>query len=90
MDKRTVVTVSAYAPQQGLTNYEKDRFYESITKLIASINTKYMVIIGGNLNGHVRKKVDGYDGFHGGYGFGVKNTQGEHIPEMATALDMVV
>ena len=32
--------------------------------------------------------MDGYDGVHGGYGFGVRNTQGEHVPEMATALDI--
>ena len=32
-DKRTVVVASAYAPQKGLTNNEKDHFYESITKL---------------------------------------------------------
>ena len=29
-DKRTAVAVSAYAPQEGLTNDEKDCFYESI------------------------------------------------------------
>ena len=42
IDKRTVVLVSAYAPQQDLTTDEKDRFYQSITRLIASINKKGM------------------------------------------------
>ena len=36
--KRTDVAVLAYALQEGLTNDEKDRFYESIIQLIASIN----------------------------------------------------
>ena len=49
-----------------------------------------MVIIGGDLNGHVRKDIDRYDGVHGGYGFGVRNTEGEHILEMGAALNMVV
>ena len=82
-NKRTLVVASVYAPHQGLTNDEKDR-------LIANINEKDIVIIGGYLNGHVRKEVDGYNGVHGGYGFGVRNTEGERFLEMDTALDMVV
>ena len=39
-DKRTVVIVSAYSPKRGLTNDEKDRFYESIVQLISTINGK--------------------------------------------------
>ena len=49
-----------------------------------------MVIICGDLNGHVGKDIDGYDAVHGGYGFGVRNTEAECILEMGTALDMVV
>ena len=88
-DKRTVVVFSGYAPQQGLTNNEKDRFYENIIPLIARINEKD-IIIGGYFNGHVRKDIDGYDGVHGGYGFGVRNTERECIPEMGAPLDIIV
>ena len=49
-----------------------------------------MVIIGGDLNGHVGKEVNGYEGVHGGYGYGIRNTEDEDILEMAAALDMVV
>ena len=42
IDNRVVVVVSGYAPQQDLTTDEKDRFYQSITRLIASINKKGM------------------------------------------------
>ena len=62
MNKRTVVVVSAYPPQQGLTNNIKDHFYENIIQLTASINEKYMVIIGGDFNRQVRKELDRYDG----------------------------
>ena len=89
-DKRTIVVVSDYANQPGLANDEKDRFYENIIQLIASVNEKDMVIIGGNLNGHNVKDIHGYDGVHGGYGFGVRNTDGEHVLEMGAALNMVV
>ena len=63
-DKRTAVVVSAYAPEKGLTNNEKDRFYERIIKVIAYINKKDMVVIGGDLRGYVGKQVDGYDSVH--------------------------
>ena len=55
-DKRTLVVVSTCAPQQNLTDYEKNCLYESIIWLIASINEKDMAIIGSYLNGHIRKK----------------------------------
>ena len=77
-DKKTVAVVLAYAPQRGLTNDEKDRFYKNIIQLITSVNEKHMVIIGGDLNGHVGKDIDGYDGVRGCYGFGVRNTEGEY------------
>ena len=89
-DKITVVVVLGYAPQQGLTNCEKGRFYKNIIHLIASANEKDMVTIGGYLNAHVGKNIDGYDVVHGGYGFSVRNTEGECILEMGAALDMVV
>ena len=76
-DEGNVVAVSGYAPQQGLTNDEKDRFYENIIQLIASVNENDMAIIGGDLNRHVGKCIDGYDGVHGGYGFGLRNTKGD-------------
>ena len=70
------------------TFYES--FYESIIQLIASMNEKDMVTIGGDLNGYVRNEVDGYGSVHGGYGFGVRNTESEYVLEMGTALYMVV
>ena len=35
-----------------------------------SIPASELIIVGGDLNGHVGTNVDGYDGVHGGYGFG--------------------
>ena len=58
--------------------------------LIASTNEKDMVIVGGDLNGHVRKDVDGCNSVHGSYGFGVRNTGGERVLEMGAALNIVV
>ena len=39
---------------------KKTIFMKALQKLIACINKKGMVVIGGDLNGHVGKQVDGY------------------------------
>ena len=41
-------------------------------------------------NGHVGAEVDGFEGVHGGYGFGRRNVDGEMLLEFADALDFAV
>ena len=44
----------------------------------------------GDMNGHVGAEVDGFEGVHGGYGFGRRNVDGEMLLEFADALDFAV
>ena len=44
----------------------------------------------GDMNGHVGATVDGFEGIHGGYGYGVRNTEGEMLLEFADAMDLVI
>ena len=46
-------------------------------------------MLGGDLNGHVGKESDGYEGVHGGQGYGVRNA-GERILELCEAAGMIV
>ena len=36
-------------------------------------------MLGGDLNGHVGKESDGYEGVHGGQGYRMRNAEGERI-----------
>ena len=36
------------------------------------------------------QNVDGYDGVHGGYGFGERNADGERILEFCGAMELIV
>ena len=45
------------------------------------------MLICGDMNGHVGAEVDGFEGVHGGYGFGRRNVDGEMLLEFADALD---
>jgi len=40
-----------------------------------------LIVVGGDLNGHVGTNVYGYDGVHGVYGFRERNADGERILE---------
>ena len=47
---------------------------------------KYVVL--GDMNGHVGRDVDGFEGVHGGNGFGDRNAEGEflNLPHASTLL----
>ena len=42
------------------------------------------------MKGHVGKTTAGSEDVHGGFGYGVRNAEGERILEFGLALDMVV
>ena len=90
IDKRVVAIISSYAPQQGLSNEAKDKFYEDIVSLVSKVDDDNLLVIGGDFNGHVGRGADGYKGIHGGFGYGNRNVEGERILELGAALDKVV
>ena len=49
-----------------------------------------MMTLGGDLNGHVGENIDGFEGAHGGKGYGSRNEEGEMILEFALAHGLVV
>ena len=58
--------------------------------VVSGISEREVAVIGGDLKGHVGALAEGYEGVHGGSGFGVRNTEGVRILEFGDALDMVV
>ena len=48
------------------------------------------LIICGDTNGHVGAKADGFEGVHGGKGFGIRNAEGEMLLEFADAIGLAV
>ncbi|GKD38478.1 craniofacial development protein 2-like protein [Tanacetum coccineum] len=74
----------------GLSDAEKKRFWDELDELVRECPADERPIIGGDLNGHIGAAADGYEGVHGGFGFGERNEEGSIILEFATAHDMVV
>ena len=88
---RTVLNlISAYAPQAGRLRPEKQEFFPLLGKIVSEINDGEKLLIGGDLNGHVGAGVEGFEGVHGGFGFGKRNVEGEMILEFADAWNYVV
>ena len=73
--KEVTTIMSAYAPQQGLPELEKDKFYEQLETVTRQAET---VIIGGDLNGHVGMSGRGSTS-HGNIGLGERNEEGDRV-----------
>ena len=88
---RTVlILISAYAPQAGRPMSEKEEFFTLLGKIVSEIDDGEKLLIGGDWNGHVGAGVEGFEGVHGGFGFGKRNVEGEMILEFADAWNLVV
>ena len=48
------------------------------------------LIVCGDMNGHVGAGADGFEGVHGGKGFGIRNAEGEMLLEFADAMGLAV
>ena len=88
VNEKVVTGISVYAPQSGRSEEEKEKFYEDLTAEVQSRHGICFVLE--DFNGHVGRSSLGYDGIHGGFGWGKRNRDGERILEFADSLDMVV
>ena len=82
--------LSCYAPQSRLTVEEKTKFYDDPLAISARIGGNCVLFPCGDFNGHIGTNAAGYDGVHGGYGFGDRNIDGERLLEFVESLDLVI
>ena len=82
--------VSAYGPQVGCDEDEKEDFWTDLEDLIGEMSEKEEFVIGGDLNRHVGKETDGYPRVHGGRGYGERNEEGRRILDMAQRNNLMV
>ncbi|VDL78050.1 unnamed protein product [Nippostrongylus brasiliensis] len=80
---------TAYAPQTGCSEQVKEEFWTLLHEKTAEIPPEEMIVVAGDLYGHVGKSKDGYK-CHGGFGYGARNEDGERILEYACSHDLVI
>ena len=90
MGEELVVVISAYGPQTGYEEGEKEKFMEKLDQLVGKIEEGELLIVCGDLNGHVGKESEGFEEVHGGHRYGNRNREGRSILEMAQRRELVV
>ncbi|KAF3661489.1 putative BRCT domain-containing protein-like isoform X1 [Capsicum annuum] len=86
----TVNICSAYAPQVGLHEEEKRRFWEVLDEVVSSVPSSEKFFLGGDFNGHIGASPVGYGEVRGGFGFGDRNDAGVALLDFARAFELVV
>jgi hypothetical protein len=81
--------ISAYAPQVGLSESEKRKFWEDLDGLVRAVPTNEKLFIGGNLDGHVGSTNARYELAHEGFGYDSRN-EGEDILDFVVAYNLVI
>ena len=81
--KQVYAFFSVYAPQQGISQADKDHFYDQLQSAMMTVPATDVIIILGDLNGHVGARADGYGDAHGGQGYGARKKEGERILKFA-------
>ena len=79
-------------PQSGLSNVDKDLFFDQLGAVTARIPRFELLISCGDWNGHVCCAGTGYREVHGGMGYGrpEPDVEGERILEYALAFNLLL
>ena len=73
--RKILYIIFSYASQSGLPESEKDTFFCNLLSCISIVPVEEMLLVCGDLNGHVGKTSSGFEGLHGGHGYGVRNPE---------------
>ena len=82
--------ISCYAPQTGLSTEEKHAFCDQVVSIVAAIPDDEMLLLGGDLNGHVGQQSTSFEDGHGGYGYGEQNQDGVRILDFCVSNKLAI
>ena len=82
--------LSVYAPQSGLAESEKEKFYDLVQEVVSGLPESEMLFPCGDWNGHIGNSANGFEGAHGGFGYGDRNVDGERLLEFAVANNLAI
>ena len=71
-----VLVLTTGIPVGVKPNKENVQFYDDVSEEIERAGSDEFVMLLGDMNGHVGVSAQGYEGVHGGYGYGVRNEEG--------------
>ena len=90
IDKAVFAFISVYAPQGGRPDVEKEQFYDLLQEIVSKVPNSEVLTPIGDWNGHVGRVAGGFEAVHGGFGYGNRNIEGEHLLEYAVTNNLIV
>ena len=66
--------IALYVPQVGRAVSIRDAFYDDLESTLMAIPPSERLFLLGDWNGHVGASPHGFEGVHGGHGFGLSNS----------------
>ena len=90
IDNGLLNILTVYAPHSGKPEEEKESFWNEVFDLVSCIPQNEMVVLAGDMNGHVGSSNVGYDGTHGAFGYRDRNANGCRILEFEDGLNLVI
>jgi len=79
LDNGLLNVLMVYAPHSVKPEEEKENFWNEVFHLVSCIPQNEMVVLAGDINGHVGSSNVGYDWMHDGFGYGDRNGDGSRI-----------
>ena len=79
-----------YGPQSGRTAAEKEHFSDDLRSEWDLHSVGELVLGMGDFNGHVGKRIEGYEDVHGGNGIGERNVEGKMLLEFCDEKELYV
>ena len=84
---RLLNVFTVHAPHSAKPDEERECFWNEVFHLASRILQNEMDVFAGDMNGHVGSSNVGYDGTHGGFGYGSRNADDSRILEFADGLN---
>ena len=66
----------------------KRLFWEDLDEVVQGIPQNEGLLIGGDFNGHIGSRGEGYETVHGGLGYGMRNSAGVSILDFTVAYQL--
>ena len=82
--------ISAYAPQVGCIHKEKEAFWLDLDETVVKIPKKERIVVGADLNGHVREGNNGDEECTGRHGLGKRNNEGQAVVDFAKIMELAI
>ena len=89
-EEEVMRVICAYASQVGRSKCKIDQFHNDMASEWDLQNPGEVVFGLGDFKGHVGRRIDGFEGVHGGYGIGKRNDEGRRILEFCDKKELCV